>query len=99
MAKSLPNKISRAITENGNPVIINETACDISNSVITSYLNHGINQETKFCVRLKDMTYSHYMEQPKSMVCHKKIGFFEVKREYVNDFEYNWLPGCLRVNK
>ena len=45
------------------------------------------------------MTYSHYMEQSKSMLCRKMIRrFFEVKGEDISDFVYNWLPGCLCVD-
>ena len=34
------------------------------------------------------------MHQTKSMFCRKLLRrFFEVKREDINDFEYNWLPG------
>ena len=38
------------------------------------------------------MTFSHYMAQPKSMLCRKlKRNFIE---EDFGDFDYNWLPKC-----
>ena len=43
---------------------------------------------------LKDMTFLHYMAQPKSMLCRKLVrSFFE---EDFGDFDYNWLPNCFR---
>ena len=40
------------------------------------------------------MTFSHYMAQPKSMLCRKKVRtFFE---EGFGDFDYTWLPNCFR---
>ena len=46
------------------------------------------------------MTYFRYLEQPMSMIQRKMIRrFFEVNRDDINDFEYNWLPGCLCVNE
>ena len=45
------------------------------------------------------MTFQHYLEQTMPMIQRKKIRrFFEVKREGIDDFEYNWVPGCLCVN-
>ena len=43
------------------------------------------------------MTYIHHREQPKSMICRKLIRrFFEVEREDINDFEQNWILGCIK---
>ena len=38
------------------------------------------------------MTFSHYMAQPKSMLCRKLIRKF-VEEDF-GDFDYNWLPKC-----
>ena len=47
-----------------------------------------------FVSDLKDMTFSHYMAQPKSMLRGKIVrNFFE---EDFGDFDYNRLPNCLR---
>ena len=47
-----------------------------------------------FISDLEDKTFSHYMAQPKSMLCRKQIRkFFE---EDVGDFDCNWLPKCFR---
>ena len=102
---SVTNQASYAITVHGCSLIINETACDFLNKVITNYLDHEELpikiQKTAivFISDLKDMTFSHYMDQSKSMFCRKMIRrFFEVKGEDIIDFEYNWIPGCLCVN-
>ena len=43
---------------------------------------------------LKDITFSHYMAQPKSMLCRKLVRNF-IEEDYgKNDF--NWLPNCFR---
>ena len=86
--KSRPKILSNGVTVHGYRFIINETACDFLHRVITIYLTHGelsIDkiQETEivFIPDLKDMTYPHYMEQPKSMICRKVVRrFFEVKK-------------------
>ena len=48
-----------------------------------------------FTSGLKDMTFSHYMAQPKSMLCRKQVrNFFE---EDYGNFDYNWLPNALDI--
>ena len=43
---------------------------------------------------LKDFTFFHYMDQPKSMLCRKlERNFIE---EHYGNFDYNWLPNCFR---
>ena len=43
---------------------------------------------------LKDITLSHYMAQPRSMLCRKlERNFIE---ENYGDYDYNWLPNCFR---
>ena len=40
------------------------------------------------------ITFYHYMDQPKSMLCRKLVrNFFE---EDFGDFDYSWLPKCFR---
>ena len=40
------------------------------------------------------MTFSHFIAQPKSMLCRKLIkNFFE---EDFADFDFDWLPKCFK---
>ena len=101
---SVPNMIAYGQTVYSIPINIFETAFEFLDKVIKGYLN-GIaidkieEVEKVFISDLNDLTYTHYMEQPKSMICRKmKRRFFDVKSEYINDFEYNWIPVCLCVN-
>ena len=41
---------------------------------------------------IKDMTFYHYMEQPKSMLCRKLIGYYLMNER--RELRYNWLPNC-----
>ena len=41
---------------------------------------------------LKDMILSHFMAQPKSMLCRKLIRKF-IEEDF-GDFDYIWLPNC-----
>ena len=102
---STPNRISFAFDVYGYPTIINETACDFSNRIIKSCVSHKLSpnriRETEIVLvsDLKDMTYSHYLEQPMSMIQRKMIRrCSEVNRDDINDFEYNSLPDCLFVD-
>ena len=46
------------------------------------------------------MTYIHYIEQPKSIICRKMIRrLLEVKGEDIIVFENNWIPGCMNSCK
>ena len=82
---------------------ITEKDCDFLDKAIRNYLNQSsidkIEEiEIVFISDLKDMTYTHYIKQPKSMICRNMIRtIIEVKGEDINDFEYIWLPGCLCV--
>ena len=104
----LPNTTSYAVAVyGGNPIFIKETASDVLHRAIKSHLTHGelsidrIREiEIVFISDLKDMTFFHYLNQPKSMICRKMIRrFFEVKGEDIIDFEYNWLPDCFWVKE
>ena len=45
-----------------------------------------------FLSDLKDITFFHYMEHPRSMLCRKlEKNIFE---ENFKSFDYNWLPDC-----
>ena len=47
-----------------------------------------------FTSDLDDITFSHYMAQPKSMLCRKLLrNFFE---KVYGNFDNIWLPNCFR---
>ena len=98
---SIPNRISYALDVYGYPTIINETACDFSNRIIANYLSHKLSpkriHETDivFISDLEDMSFHHYFEQPKSMLCRKLIRrFHESTQDEIYVFDYKWLPDC-----
>ena len=66
---SIPNVLSYGVTVHDYPIFVNETACDFLHRAITSYLNHGElstdkiqDTELVFKSDLKEMTYSHYLD-------------------------------------
>ena len=73
---SVPNVLSYGQIVHSFPINITESACGFSDRVIKGYLNHDEltidkieETEIVFMSDLKDMTYTHYMKQPKSMIC------------------------------
>ena len=48
-----------------------------------------------FISDLKDITFLHYMDQRKSMLCRKLVTDF-IEEDF-GDFDYNWLPNCLDI--
>ena len=83
---------------------IKETACVFSDRAKKEYLTEQEIErrnetEIGFISDLNDITFKHYMDLPKPMICRKMIRrFFEVKSDDINDFKFNWLPDCLRVD-
>ena len=81
-----------------------ETGCDFLDRAIKAYFTEQeierINEtEIGFVSDLNDITFKHYTDLTKPMICRKVIRrFFEVKSENINDFEFNWLPDFLRVD-
>ena len=47
-----------------------------------------------FISDLKNMTFSHYMDQTKSMLCRKPVRSFI--EEDIGNFDFIWLPNCFR---
>ena len=47
-----------------------------------------------FISYLEDIKFSHYMTQPKSMLC-RKLGRISIEEDF-RAFDYNWLPNCFR---
>ena len=73
------------------------STCEFVDKIIRSQLTGlDINkfEEVKivFISDLKDMRCSHYLEQPKPMICRKMIRRFF---EGANENDYNWLPDCI----
>ena len=96
---SVPNIVSYAVIAYNCPLIIHESAIEFLDRAIKSYLCNELTpdriQETEivFMTHLKDMTSSHFSQQPKSMLCRKRLRrYFEVKSEAINVFDYKWLP-------
>ena len=81
-------------------MITNESAIEISDRAIKGYLCHELSpDEIRFISDLKDMTFSHNMQQPKSMLIRKMLRrYCEATGEEIKDLEYKWLPSCLCVN-
>ena len=98
---SVPHVISFGMVVHSMTVEIKESACDFLNRAIKAYpTGHEIEKldeiEIGFISNIKDITFNHYMDQPKSMICRKVLRrFFEVKSEDLKDFEYNWIPSCV----
>ena len=79
-------------------IIRKQTACDFLNKYNQDYVIDEIKEFViTFISDLKDMTFSLYTAQPKSMLC-RKLGrnFFEEDFGY---FQYNWLPNCFIQTK
>ena len=47
-----------------------------------------------FISDFEDMTFSHYMVQPKSTLC-RKLVINSIDEDF-GDFDYNWFPNCFR---
>ena len=76
-------------------IIRKETACDYLNNYNQVYMIDEVDETViTFISDLKDMTFSHYMAQPKSMPCRKLVKNF-IEEDF-GDFDYNWLPKCFR---
>ena len=58
-------------------------------------INNEVDEIKKIIISdLKDIKFSHYMAQPKSMLCRKLTRKF-IEEDF-GDFDYNWLPKCFR---
>ena len=67
-----------------------ETACDYLNKYNQYYVIDGVDEIVIiFTSALKNVTFSHYMAQPKSMLCRKLVRNF-IEEDF-GDFDYNWF--------
>ena len=77
------------------PIVIRVSPFDFLDTFDRN-MNNG-NDEINILIifDLKIITLSHYMNQPRSMLCRKlERKFIE---EDFRDFNYNWLPKCFRL--
>ena len=76
---SVPNIVSYSVTAYNCPMNKNESAIDFLDSAMKGYLCHELSpdkiQETEFVFisDLEDITFSQYLQQPKSMLCRKML--------------------------
>ena len=70
------------------------------------YLDTYYNFDNDFCNEisiifisdLRDISFFHYMKQPKSMLCRKLVKNF-VEEENFENYENKWLPNCVKLLK
>ena len=75
-----------------------KTACDYFNKYNQDFVIGKFDEiDITFISDLKDKTFSHYMAQPKSMLCRKLVRKF-IEEDF-GDFDFNWLPKCFRHKK
>ena len=96
--RSVPSTFSYKQKWIGLPIIVRGSSCDFLNTSDKNCINDDVNEIVIiFTSELKDMTFSLYMTQPKSMVCRKLVRIFI--EEKFGDFDYDWLPKCfMHVN-
>ena len=70
-------------------------SCDVYLSEFHDMMTEKSNEiHILYTSGFRDITLSHYMQQPKSMLVRKLIRIYlEGKKEY---FDYNWLRNCFR---
>ena len=77
------------------PIEVRVPSPDFSDTFDIICTNNEVDEiVTIFISDLKDLTFSHYMDQPKSVLCRKLVRNFI--GEDFGDFDYNWLPNCFR---
>ena len=77
------------------PIVIRLSPFDFLDTFDRNMNNGNDEINILFIFDLKIITLSHYMNQPRSMLCRKlERKFIE---EDFRDFNYNWLPKCFRL--
>ena len=74
------------------PIVIRVSSLDFLD-IFDRNINNGVDEINKiFISDLKDITFFHYMDQPKSMLCRRLVR--NIFKENFGDFNYKWLPKC-----
>ena len=77
------------------PIMLKIPACDYLDQFSKESVNDKVDEiDIIFISDLNDITFFHYIIQPKSMPCRKLIINFFI--EDFGNFDYNWLPNCFR---
>ena len=76
------------------PIVIRMSPLDFLDTFDRNIYNEVDEIKIIFISDLDDITFSHYMTQPKPMLCRKIFKNFV--EEDSGDFDYNWLPNCFR---
>ena len=78
------------------PIVIRVSPLDFLDTFDRNIKNEVDEIVIIFISDLKDVTFTRYMTQPRSMLCSKlERNFIE---EDFGEFDYNWLPNCFRQN-
>ena len=72
------------------PIVIRVSPLDFLDTFDRNINNEVDDINIIFVSDLKDMTLSHYLAQPKSMLCRKLIRSF-IEEDF-GDFDYHWFP-------
>ena len=101
----IPDDINRMAMK----LIRSKSPHDVNSPIILTgscvdYLDNYYNFDIDFCDEiniiiksdLEDITFFHYMEQPRSMLFRKLEKSF-IEEEDFEDFDYNWLPNCFKL--
>ena len=76
------------------PIVVTVSPLDFLDTLDRNLNNEVDKIKILFISDLKDITFFHYMNQPKSMLCRKLVRNF-IEEDF-GDFDYNWLPKCFR---
>ena len=76
------------------PIVIRVSPLEFVDTFIRNINNEVDEINIIFISDLKDLTFSHYIAQPKSMPCRKQVRNF-IEKDF-GDFDYNRLPNCFR---
>ena len=72
------------------PIVIRVSPLDFLDTFDRNINNEVDDINLIFVADLKDMTLSHYLAQPNSMLCRKLIRNF-IEEDF-GDFDYDWFP-------
>ena len=76
------------------PIVVGVSPLHFLDTFDRNINNEGDEIIIMFISDLKDITFFHYMDQPKLMLC-RKLGRNFIEEDF-GDFDYNWLPECFR---